>query len=62
MLRIYKAEFSKKVKNIEARTKKLYSYIKKWAYRRNGFKVDEEEKGNRFRDECFQPINTSEQG
>ena len=26
MLRIYKAEFSKKVKNIEARTKKLYSY------------------------------------
>ena len=28
MLRIYKAEFSKKVKNIEARTKKLYSYKK----------------------------------
>ena len=28
MLRIYKAEFSKKVKNIAARTKKLYSYLK----------------------------------
>ena len=29
MLRIYKAEFTKKIKNIEARTKELYSYLQK---------------------------------